>query len=125
MTFELQLQRIRKRAGYNQQEMSDLLGVKKRTYGSWEREEVMMSLEQAYNVTEVLDCTLDELVGRQPPKPGSYADANQQRLNNYYESLNEKSKDDLVGFVRSFAADPARRMVKDRQDIDDQTESIA
>ena len=125
MTFELQLQRIRKRAGYNQQEMSDLLGVKKRTYGSWEREEVMMSLKQAYNVTEVLGCTLDELVGRQPPKPGSYADANQQRLNNYYESLNEKSKDDLVGFVRSFAADPARRMVKDGQDIDDQTESIA
>lgn len=84
-----------------------------------------MSLEQAYNVTEVLDCTLDELVGRQPPKPGTYADANQQRLNNYYESLNEKSKDDLVGFVGSFAADPARRIVKDGKDIDDQTESIA
>ena len=80
----------------------------------------MMSLEQAYNVTEILGCTLDELVGRPAPAPGAYADPNQQRLNKCYESLNEEAKGDLVGFVRSFAADPARRMVKDGQDPLDQ-----
>ena len=119
--MNLQLKRLRKAAGFRTQgDLAERLGVPERRYASWEREEVTMSLEQAYNVTEILGCTLDELVGRPAPAPGAYADPNQQRLNKCYESLNEEAKGDLVGFVRSFAADPARRMVKDGQDPLDQ-----
>lgn len=119
--MNLQLKRLRKAAGFRTQgDLAERLGVPERRYASWEREEVTMSLEQAYNLTEILGCTLDELVGRPAPAPGAYADPNQQRLNKCYESLNEEAKGDLVGFVRSFAADPARRMIKDGQDPLDQ-----
>ena len=67
--MDLHLQRIRKSNGIGQKEMasrvSELMGrpIKVRTYGSWERGEVMMNLEQAYNCCMVLGCTLNDLVG--------------------------------------------------------------
>lgn len=62
--MDLQLKRLRKAAGIKSQKaMADLLGIPERRYSSWEREEVMMSLEQAYNCAVVLGCTLNDLVG--------------------------------------------------------------
>ena len=59
----LQLQKLRKKAGYKTQgAFAEALGVPERRYQSWEREEAMMSLEQAYNVTELLGCTLERLL---------------------------------------------------------------
>ena len=48
--MNLQLQRLRKLAGFKtQKEVADALGVPERRYASWEREEAMINLEQAYN----------------------------------------------------------------------------
>ena len=67
--MELMLKQIRETRGVSQKEMaqrlSDLMGkeIKVRTYGSWERQEVGMDLEQAYNCAVALGCTLNDLVG--------------------------------------------------------------
>ena len=61
----LKLRELREQAGYSQKDAADALGVKVRTYGSWEREEVRMSLEQAFDVSRLFNCTLDDLVGLQ------------------------------------------------------------
>lgn len=73
----------------------------------------MMSLAQACRVAEVLDCSLDELVGRDWPDRDQYLDSRQEALNGYFASLNEEGKDDLLKFAKSFAADPERRTVED------------
>lgn len=75
----------------------------------------MMSLEQAYNVTEVLGCTLDELCGRKVPR--SYTDPGQEALNGYYESMNDGGQELLVETAKSMSADPERRIVKDRPEL--------
>lgn len=74
--MDIQLKRLRKISGFKtQKDIADALGIPERRYSSWERGEVMMSLEQAYYVTELLGCTLDELVGRKPPKtPSSFVE---------------------------------------------------
>ena len=78
----------------------------------------MMSLEQAYMVTEVLGCTLDELVGRKPSV--SYSDPMQAELNHCYAKMNESGRTLLAEAAKSIAADPARRIVKDgAQHLDD------
>lgn len=55
--MKLQLQRLRKLAGYKTQKtVVDALGVPERRFASWEREETMMSLEQAAECAVLFGC---------------------------------------------------------------------
>lgn len=114
--LELQLKRLRKLAGFKTQaDMAKALGVPNRRYESWEREEAMMSLEQAYKVTEILGCTLDELVGREPAR--SFADPGQAALNACYENMNKDGKGTLVSVARSLERDTANRIEKNGAEL--------
>lgn len=70
----------------------------------------MMSLEQAYNVTEILGCTLDELVGRESAR--SFADPDQAALNGYYESMNSHGRSMLVETARLMSDGDSVRIEK-------------
>lgn len=110
--MDLQLMKLRKRAGYkSRDDFAAKLGVNRHTYRSWETGAAMMSLEQAYNVTEVLGCTLEELVGREPVR--SFADPGQAALNACYENMNEDGRGTLVSVARSLERDTANRIEKD------------
>lgn len=63
--MKLALKELRKRAGLTQRELAKRLNVDWRTYGSWERQERMLSLSQACDIADELNCTLDELIGRE------------------------------------------------------------
>lgn len=110
--LDLQLKRFRKLAGFKKQsDMADALGIPHRRYESWERGEAMMSLEQAYKVTEVLGCTLDELCGRKVER--HYIDPKQAALNGYYESMNETGRTTLVESARLMSDGDSVRIEKD------------
>ena len=65
MQHNLQLKSLRKRAGFNTQaDLAQTLGVNPRTYASWERGEVKLTLGDAQRIADVLGCSLDELAGR-------------------------------------------------------------
>lgn len=113
--MNLQLKRFRSLRGYSQDEMAQKLGIKKSRYGTWERGERMMSLEQAYNVTEILGCTLDELVGRDHSR--DFADPGQAALNACYENMNEDGKGTLVSVARSLERDTANRIEKNGAEL--------
>lgn len=108
--MNLQLKRLRNIKGLSQEDMAESLGIKKSRYGTWERGERMMSLEQAYNVTEILGCTLDELVGRVPAR--SFADPDQAALNGYYESMNSHGRDMLLETARLMSDGDSVRIEK-------------
>jgi transcriptional regulator with XRE-family HTH domain len=61
---QLTLKKLRERAGLTQRKLADLLGVTITTISSWERgaKEPNLTFAQVKRVTEVLNCTLDELV---------------------------------------------------------------
>lgn len=106
--MELQLQKLRKIAGLNQEEMARKLGIKKRTYGSWEREEVTMSFPQAIACAEILNCTTDSLAGREV-SADRYTDQRQTDLNKNYEVLTDEGKDAALGAVRGIRASESAR----------------
>ena len=110
--MKLELKRLRKQAGFTQNEMAERLGVKKRTYGSWERQEAMMNLEQAYNCAVILGCTLNDLVGMKTNR--SYADKRQEVINNHFESFNDSGKTELATMTERMSHDPSIRIEKDR-----------
>lgn len=73
-----------------------------------------ISIGTFIKIAQGLGVTAEELYYGESHAPRViYSDARQVELNGHYESLNEDSKDDLVGFVKSFAADPERRISKD------------
>ncbi|MEG1827001.1 MAG: helix-turn-helix transcriptional regulator [Gordonibacter sp.] len=98
--MNLQLKRLRKLAGYRtQDEFAAVLGVPERRYASWERGEVMMSLEQAYHCAVALNCTIDEIAGlSHPTSPRS--DPEHASLDEYYESMGDDGRAALVESAR-------------------------
>lgn len=114
--MNLQLQRLRKLAGFKtQKEVADALGVPERRYASWEREEAMINLEQAYNCARLFGCSIDAIAGYTPPI--SYADPAQEALNGYWESMNDDGRERLLG-IAELAADSGKvRVQKNAGDL--------
>lgn len=105
----LQLKNLRKQAGYGTQaDLARVLGANPRTYASWEREEVGLSLYEAGRIADVLGCSLDELAGR--PLPSCrFADARQNEMNVLFAQLDETRKAFLLEATRGLAAAAHRR----------------
>lgn len=60
--FKLSLKIWRKKAGYKtQSEAAKALGMKERRYASLEREEVALTLEDAYTISVIFGCTPNDL----------------------------------------------------------------
>ncbi|WP_416675250.1 helix-turn-helix domain-containing protein [Egbenema bharatensis] len=61
---QLTLAKLRDRAGLTQRQLADALGVTITTISNWERgtKEPTMNFAQVKKMTEVLQCSLDELV---------------------------------------------------------------
>lgn len=117
--MDLQLMRLRKKAGYkNRDDFAAALGVNPLTYKGWETGRTRLKLDDACDIADLLDCTLDELAGRDF-QPAAYSDPRQQALNHSYSLLDEKSKGDLAGIASTFTADPSRLAAKSGQGAED------
>lgn len=102
--MNLKLMQLRKAADYkNRDDFAAVLGVKPRTYKTWESQESNMSFAQACMVADALHCSLDELAGR-TEFVGSYTDQRQAALNDDYSHLSEAGKDAAAGAVRGIRA---------------------
>lgn len=96
----LQLKSLRKRAGFRTQcDLARRLNVNPRTYASWEREEVGLSLNDARRVADALDCSLDELAGR-TWSAGRWPDSRQEEMNRLYGQLDDARKTFLLEAAR-------------------------
>ena len=106
--MEIHLQEIRKRRKLSQGDVAEALGVKVRTYGSWERGEAMLSLRQAYDCAIVLGCTIDEIAGLDRERLRS-PDPRRQSMLDSYDALTDDGKTLASEMVASVARDPLRR----------------
>lgn len=103
--MELYMQEIRKKRKMSQEDMARALDVKKSRYGTWERGERMMNIEQAYNCAVVLWCTLNDLVGMSSSR--SYADPRQGQINEQYEEMNDRGQQRAADSVDDIHSNPA------------------
>lgn len=124
--MNLQLMRLRKEAGYrNRDDFAKALGLNPLTYKGWETGRTRLKLEDACDIADFLQCTLDELAGRDF-SPAEYSDPRQAELNSCYENMNESGKDTLVSVARSMERDTANRIEKERSErADGQAEEIS
>lgn len=64
--FSNVLQQLRKDARLTQDQIAEVLGVPKRTYGSWERNERQPDFEMLGKIADYFQVTTDYLLGRTP-----------------------------------------------------------
>lgn len=95
--MKLRMKQIRDARGLSQQEVADRVGIPVRRYGSYERGERNINLKEAALIADVLDCTLDELAGRDFHTATSFADSRQAELNRIWAHLDPERQDRLVG----------------------------
>ena len=92
-TMQLQLERLRNEAGYSKREdFAKHIGIGARQIKAWECGERRLRLEDACKLADFLNCTLDELAGREVPTPKVFTDKRQERMNHCYSMLNAKAK---------------------------------
>lgn len=104
--MKLQLMRLRKEAGFKSRKaLADALGdgYTERRIKSWEDEERMLSLKQACDIADVLECTLDELAGREWDSTEFYSDAFQAELNRCYEACTPDRRAGILQVARDGA----------------------
>lgn len=110
--MNLQMKRIRETKGLSQQYVADKIQVPIRRYGSWEREERKLNFEDACRIADVLDCSLDELAGREWGGE-RFADPGKNALVGYYNSMNDRGRATLVESARLMSDGDSVRIEKD------------
>ena len=94
--MNLQLRPLRERKRLTQSEFAKEVGSTLRKVSAWERGETKLTLEDACRIADFLECTLDELAGREWPRAPAYAEPMQTELNRAYESLDDGRRKRLV-----------------------------
>ena len=59
------LKELRKKKGYTQEKMSNLLEIGQSAYAKWENGRTQPNIEQLVKIAQILETTTDELLGRQ------------------------------------------------------------
>lgn len=108
--MKTQLQRIRKERGFKSaKEFADYIGMSVRTYTNYEQGITSPTLEKAWEFADALECTLDELAGRDFVAK-DYQDSRQAALNDDYAHLSDAGKDAAAGAVRGIRASESARV---------------
>ena len=59
--MQIKLYQARKEAKLSQQEVADILGISRNSYGQKERGDVLFNLEEMFALSELLNTSLDDL----------------------------------------------------------------
>lgn len=114
--MKTQLQAMRKRAGFKSAKaFADYIGINVSTYTKYEQGTSEMSLELAWTFADALDCTLDELAGRNPPGESNGGDPTLRRIAENFESMNSTGRERLAEQAEMMAGSELFEKSEDNQ----------
>ena len=93
--MNLQLKKLRTEKGFSQDEMANMLGIKTSRYGTLERGDRTMSFPQAIDCANILECSLDDLAGRDWPESPPMSADERELVGDYRRMADE----DRAGFM--------------------------
>ena len=98
--MDLQMKVIRTKLGLKQSEAAKLCDMHLRRYGSYERQEVGLSLEDACTIADAFNCSLDELAGRVWLGAGEVD--GERRLVSLYRGATPRERNALISVAETF-----------------------
>ena len=104
--MDLMLKQIREKRGLTQPELAKILDMKLATYRTWEQGTVKITLENAYRIALVLDCTPNDLCGWPEDKVSkfSFDDNFEEELLTCYRASTIDRRDRILDTARDAAA---------------------
>ena len=99
--MSIQMKQLRVRKGLKQSEVAKRLNMPTRRYGSYEREERAISLIDAARVADVLECTLDELAGRNFQPNDNALTSDESSLVGIFRESNAQGKASIMAVAQA------------------------
>ena len=96
--FAERLRAARSSRGLTQVRLAELLGISPRVYNRWERGAATPKLDTIVRLAEILDVSLDELVGRRPLSQPTIVVRN-HRLHELYRQIDQLSDEDQQALI--------------------------
>ena len=105
------LQKLRKEAGFKSAAaFAKHVGVNPNTYTQYEQGLVALSYERAWEFADILECSLDELGGREfTPSSMELSDEGRELLRDFNE-LNDKGRDKVLGYAEDLSGNVEYRV---------------
>ena len=104
--FKSNLQAMRKRAGFKSaRAFAEHIDMPIDTYTAYEQGKVNISLLQAWEFADILNCTLDELAGRKSPNTQPSISADEQTIIDTYRAAGRLGKRVILATAREVAED--------------------
>ena len=104
--YRSNLQAMRKRAGFKSaREFAEHAGINVKTYTNHEQGDASMSLLQAWEYADLLNCTLDELAGRKSPNAQPSISTDEQTIIDTYRAAGRLGKRVILATAREVAED--------------------
>lgn len=98
------MKRLRKERGFTQEQLAAMVNATKRQIGAWERGENELPMDYGVVIADVLNCTLDELSGRQCPAATiSNVTDDERELLELYRSLSARGQNAVLVGLREYA----------------------
>lgn len=107
MKFNEKIFHARKNKGWKQGELADLIGVASNMIGKYERGEASPPLETAKRLSEVLECSLDYLVGltdTNPEKPAGGISGEFKPIMSKLKQLSTADRAIIISVIDAFIA---------------------
>ena len=90
--MELRIAALREAKHMTQTDLAKQIGSTLRKVSSWERGETPIRLEDAALIADVFECTLDELAGRQWPRPPTALASDESHLLSLYRDTDQRGR---------------------------------
>ena len=104
-----QLKKVRKKAGFKSAKaFAEHMGLNPNTYTDYEQGRRQFTLEKAWEFADALNCTLDELAGRESP-PVRIDDPLKRQVVDAYDSMTQAGRESLAGVAKGLSALPENR----------------
>ena len=92
---------MRVRSGLTQQEVADAMGISRTRFGNWENEYREINFKEACMLADVLECTLDELAGRETQQQDQYElSDDEQDIVAAYRNTNSQGRETIETIAR-------------------------
>lgn len=118
--MKLSMRELRKSKKLTQQQVADAIGATKRQVGAWERGENDLPMDYAFEIADLLDCTVDDIAGRESTVSYYAIDLNKvecDELCELYRSMTDEGQHQLLVYARGLAATYPKNQVDDASGI--------
>lgn len=100
--FSQHLAKLRKAAGYTQQELADEIGATRRQIAYYETESAHPPANLLVELAQALNVTADELLGLEPTKATPKASSRLERRLKQIEKLGPKPRKQIIQLIDTF-----------------------